>query len=179
MGEVENKVAETIAAALQAEGIPLSKQHSGSYTILYVRVPIPYSRDVAMSFYCGDEDEIRVCVPGLIRNVDQTGRSLVLEECNRMNRETDYVKYYLDPNGWVNVEYTISSPLAGKHLGSQAVFAYRLIKRAAEKGYAALMLAFYTDKGRPQGLTPCDDENDRRDSWGYEADWDPDSGSNE
>ena len=98
--------------------------------------------------YCklDDDNDVRIMSSDIIENISKSKYPRMLEVCNMLSYEDDFLTYYLDRGGSVHVSYTFPVFLGDDGMGRAAVEMLWRIKESLDKWYPTLMKALYTDE---------------------------------
>lgn len=99
---------------------------------------------VSMRFISTDQkNDVAVRVFGLINEVPVEKRNAVLEACNRLSREIRFVKFCLDSNSDVNVEYDFLSNVSDECIGECCFEIFARLMMILDEKYHVLAEALY------------------------------------
>ena len=93
-----------------------------------------------------DDNDVAVRVLGIVGGVPKEKRPRVLEACNEINRARRFLKFVLDRDGDVNVEYDFLMRADDCCIGEMACEVFALTMRIIDSNYSLLMKAIYTDE---------------------------------
>ena len=93
-----------------------------------------------------DDNDVAVRVLGIVGGVPKEKRPHVLEACNEINRDRRFLKFVLDRDGDVNVEYDFLMRADDCCIGEMACEVFALTMHIIDNNYPLLMKAIYTDE---------------------------------
>lgn len=93
-----------------------------------------------------DDNDVAVRVLGIVGGVPKEKRPRVLEACNEINRDRRFLKFVLDRDGDVNVEYDFLMRADDCCIGEMACEVFALTMHIIDNNYPLLMKAIYTDE---------------------------------
>lgn len=99
---------------------------------------------VSVRFISTDQkNDVAVRVFGLINEVPEEKREAVLEACNRLSKEIRFVKFCLDSNSDVNVEYDFLSNVSDECIGECCFEIFARLMMILDEKYHVLAEALY------------------------------------
>ncbi len=112
-----------------------------------VTLPIKCGPDVIERFVSVDDDnDISVVVSGLLNNTPKEKHNRLLEAVNLLNNKYRFVKFTLDGDGDIRVEYDFPSETPTSGVGMMAFEMLFRTKRILDEGYSIIMKAMYSDE---------------------------------
>lgn len=103
--------------------------------------------NVMMRFISLDNDnDVAIRIYSLISNTPADKRPRVLEACNMINRKVRYMKFYVDIDGDINVEYDVPVKAPDIGIGEMAFEMFIRMMRTLDAEYHVLTKALYSDE---------------------------------
>lgn len=100
---------------------------------------------VSVRFISTDQkNDVAVRVFGLINEVPEERQMAVLEACNRLTKEIRFVKFCLDSNNDVNVEYDFLSNTSDECIGECCLEIFARLMMILDEKYHVFAEALYT-----------------------------------
>lgn len=93
-----------------------------------------------------DDNDVAIRALGIVGGVPKEKRPRVLEACNEINRDRRFLKFVLDRDGDVNVEYDFLMRADDGCIGEMACEVFAITMHIIDKDYPLLMKAIYTDE---------------------------------
>ena len=119
---------------------------------------------VIMKFISRDNDnDVAARIFGLVSNTPREKHPRVLETCNILNRKIRYMKFYLDNDGDINVEYDFPVKSSDECIGEMAFEIFIRTMQILDAEYEIFTKALYTDEkleAEDESLDESDDEAD-------------------
>ncbi len=103
-----------------------------------------------------DDNDVALRILGLITKVPEEKRTRVMEACNILNTKIRYLKFNVDVDGDINVEYDFPINSGDDCLGTMAVEMFARTMKILDAEYKIFMKAIYTDE------TLRDEDMDRK-----------------
>ena len=102
---------------------------------------------VIMKFISRDNDnDVAARIFGLVSNTPKEKRPRVMEACNILNRKVRFMKFYVDTDGDINVEYDFPVRAGDDCIGEMAFEIFIRSMRILDAEYAIFTKALYTDE---------------------------------
>lgn len=115
-------------------------------TIL-IGFPINCGPNVIVRYICtGNRNDVAARVFGLLTGIPEEKRNRVMQACNILSGKIRYLKFYLDRDGDVNVEYDFPELLPDSCVGKIAVESFRIFRIVLNMEYAIFPKALYTEE---------------------------------
>ena len=128
-------------ALKQEDGFKVFTDETPNTTCVWLQFSVENGGSYRIRFINTDDDnDTAVRVFGLI-HVNEDARPRVLKACNAVNRKFRYVKFVLDDDGDVNVEYDF--PVIGSNPATSAREMVIRFADIVDKAYPDLMRAIY------------------------------------
>ena len=100
-----------------------------------------------MRFISRDNDnDVATRIFGLISNTPKEKRTRVMEACNVLNHKIRYMKFYLDTDGDINVEYDFPVHSPDDGIGEMAFEIFVRMMQILDSEYSIFMKALYSDE---------------------------------
>ena len=93
-----------------------------------------------------DDNDVAIRALGIVGGVPKEKRLRVLEACNEINCKRRFLKFVLDRDGDVNVEYDFLMRADDGCIGEMACEVFAITMHLIDKDYPLLMKAIYTDE---------------------------------
>ena len=93
-----------------------------------------------------DDNDVALRILGLITKVPEEKRTRVMEACNILNTKIRYLKFNVDVDGDINVEYDFPINSGDDCLGTMAVEMFARTMKILDSEYKIFMKAIYTDE---------------------------------
>ena len=90
-------------------------------------------------------NDVAVRVFGLINQVPEEKRMAVMEACNRLSEEIRFVKFCMNSNGDVNVEYDFLTNVSDDCIGECCFEIFARLMSILDQRYQVLMQTLYTE----------------------------------
>lgn len=136
-----------IAETFEKRGVKFDVvSHHGSEQLL-AGFSVDCGPNVIMRFISRDNDnDVAARIFGLISNTPKEKRARVMEACNVLNHKIRYMKFYLDTDGDINVEYDfpVNSPDNG--IGEMAFEIFVRMMQILDSEYSIFMKALYSEE---------------------------------
>lgn len=103
--------------------------------------------NVIMRFISRDNDnDVAVRIFGLIANTPTEKKARVMEACNVLNHKIRYMKFYLDIDGDINVEYDFPVHSPDNGIGEMAFEIFVRTMQILNSEYSIFMKALYSEE---------------------------------
>lgn len=103
--------------------------------------------NVMMKFITSDNDnDVAARIFGLITKTPKEKRSRVMEACNVLNRKIRFMKFYVDTDGDINVEYDFPVHSSDECIGEMAFEIFVRTMQILDHEYEIFMKALYSDE---------------------------------
>ena len=93
-----------------------------------------------------DDNDVAIRALGIVGGVPKEKRLRLLEACNEINCKRRFLKFVLDRDGDVNVEYDFLMRADDGCIGEMACEVFAITMHLIDKDYPLLMKAIYTDE---------------------------------
>ncbi len=105
-----------------------------------------------------DDNDVAVRVAGLLTNTPNEKRARVLEACNILNHKIRYVKFVLDRDGDISVEYDFPIHTPDEGIGEMAFEIFVRMMQILDGEYNIFMKALYSDESLEEPIDPSPSE---------------------
>ena len=147
MSKYEFKATNLIAETFEKRGVRFDVKNVRGDEVVCAGFPIDCGPKVIMQFICSDNDnDVAVRIFGLVTKTPKEKRSRVMEACNILNRKVRYVKFYVDGDGDINVEYDFPMHTPDEGIGEMAFETFLRMMKILDSEYSIFMKALYTDE---------------------------------
>lgn len=103
--------------------------------------------NVIMRFIsCDNDNDVAVRIFGLIANTPAEKKARVMEACNVLNHKIRYMKFYLDIDGDINVEYDFPVHSPDNGIGEMAFEIFVRTMQILNSEYSIFMKALYSEE---------------------------------
>lgn len=147
MNKYEFKAIKLIAETFEKRGVKFDiVSHHGSEQLM-AGFSIDCGPNVIMRFISRDNDnDVAARIFGLITNTPKEKRARVMEACNVLNRKIRYMKFYLDTDGDINVEYDFPVHSPDNGIGEMAFEIFVRMMQILDSEYSIFMKALYSEE---------------------------------
>lgn len=147
MKTYEFKAINLIAETFEKRGVKFDVvSHHGSEQLL-AGFPVDSGPNVIMRFISNDNDnDVATRIFGLISNIPKEKRSRVMEACNVLNQKIRFMKFCLDTDGDINVEYDFPVHSPDDGIGEMAFEIFVRTMQILDSEYNVFMKALYSDE---------------------------------
>lgn len=141
------KAINLIAETFEKRGIKFDVvSHHGSEQLL-AGFSVDCGPNVIMRFISRDNDnDVAVRIFGLISTTPKEKRARVMEACNVLNHKIRYMKFDLDTDGDINVEYDFPVHSPDDGIGEMAFEIFVRMIQILNSKYNIFMKALYSDE---------------------------------
>ena len=147
MKTYEFKAINLIAEIFEKRGVKFDVvSHHGSEQLL-AGFPVDSGPNVIMRFISNDNDnDVAARIFGLISNIPKEKKIRVMEACNVLNHKIRYMKFCLDTDGDINVEYDLPLHSSDECIGEMVFEIFVRTMQILDSEYSIFMKALYTDE---------------------------------
>lgn len=147
MNKYEFKATNLIAETFEKRGVKFDVvNHHGSEQLL-AGFSVNCGPNVIMRFIsCDNDNDVAARIFGLIANTPKEKRSRVMEACNVLNHKIRYMKFYLDADGDINVEYDFPVHTLDDGIGEMAFEIFVRMMQILDSEYSIFMKALYSEE---------------------------------
>ena len=147
MSKYEFKATNLIAEIFEKRGVSFDVKEMGGDEVLCAGFPVDCGPNVVMQFISSDNDnDVAARIFGLITKTPKEKRPRVMEACNILNRKIRYMKFYVDGDGDINVEYDFPVHTPDEGVGEIAFEIFLRMMTILDSEYSIFMKALYTDE---------------------------------
>jgi len=141
-----------IAAAFEQHGLDFDVVSRSNCEHLMAGFPVECGPRVLVRFMSTDDlNDVAMRIFGLISHIPPEKRLPVLEACNTLNNKIRFLKFTLDSDGDVNVEYDFTEKSADVCIGKMALELFLRTVRILDSEYVVLANALYSCAEPPSG----------------------------
>ena len=147
MSKYEFKAINLITETFEKRGVKFDVvSHRGSEQLL-AGFSVDCGPNVIMRFISRDNDnDVAARIFGLITNTPKEKMGRVMEACNVLNHKIRYMKFYLDTDGDINVEYDFPVHTPDDGIGEMAFEIFVRTMQILDSEYSIFMKALYSDE---------------------------------
>lgn len=146
MNKYEFHATNLIAETFEKKGVKFDVVSYCGNEQLLAGFPIECGPNVIMRFISRDNDnDVAARIFGLISNTPKEKRSRVMEACNVLNHKIRYMKFYLDNDGDINVEYDFPVHSPDDGIGEMAFEMFIRMMQILNSEYSIFMKALYSE----------------------------------
>lgn len=147
MNKYEFNATNLIAETFEKRGVKFDVvSHHGSEQLL-AGFSVDCGPNVIMRFISRDNDnDVAVRIFGLIANTPAEKKARVMEACNVLNHKIRYMKFYLDIDGDINVEYDFPVHSPDNGIGEMAFEIFVRTMQILNSEYSIFMKALYSEE---------------------------------
>ena len=147
MNKYEYNATNLIAEAFEERGVKFDVvSHHGNEQLL-AGFSVDCGPNVIMRFISRDNDnDVAAGIFGLITNTHTEKRARVMEACNVLNHKIRYMKFYLDTDGNINVEYDFPMHSPDNGIGEMAFEIFARMMHILNSEYSVFMKALYSEE---------------------------------
>lgn len=147
MNEHEFKAIDLVAEAFEKHGAKFRVFKMQEQGELLAGFPVNGGPTVLMKFIVRDDDnDAAARIFGLITKVPAEKRSRVLEACNALNLKVRFLKFVMDADGDINVEYDFPVRSGDECIGEMAFEIFVRAMSILDNEYGIFMKALYIDE---------------------------------
>ena len=147
MNKYEFNATNLIAETFEERGVKFDVvNHDGSEE-LRAGFSVDCGPFVVMRFISRDNDnDVAARIFGLISKTSKEKRARVMEACNVLNHKIRYMKFYLDTDGDINVEYDFPMHSPDNGIGEMAFEIFARMMHILNSEYSIFMKALYSEE---------------------------------
>ena len=147
MNKYEFNATNLIAETFEERGVKFDVvSHHGSEQLL-AGFSVDCGPNVIMRFISRDNDnDVAAGIFGLITNTPTEKRARVMEACNVLNHKIRYMKFYLDTDGDINVEYDFPMHSPDNGIGEMAFEIFARMMHILNSEHSIFMKALYSEE---------------------------------
>lgn len=131
------------------------EKHEANFHVLSLRgreellagFPVNGGPTVLMNFIARDNDnDVAARIYGLITNIPMAKRARAMEACNILNRDMRFLKFYINRDGDINVDYDFPVHGSDDCIGEMAFEIFVRTMNILGRKYKIFMKALYTEE---------------------------------
>ena len=139
------KATRLIARAMDAEEIKYSVHEQENYSEISAMFGVKNGPDAVVRFLSSDDDnDVRIVLFGLVRDVAEEKHAEMLKAINECNNKFRYIKFILDSDNDVNLEYDLPLRTDDCCVGEVACEAFLRIMKVVEDCYPVFMKVIWS-----------------------------------
>lgn len=147
MNKYELKAINFIAETFEQRGVKFDVVNHHGVEQLLAGFSVDCGPNVIMRFISRDNNnDVLACILGLISNTPKEKRFRVMEACNVLNNKIRYMKFSLDSDGDINVEYDFPVYSTDDGIGEMAFEIFVRMMKILDSEYSIFMKALYSDE---------------------------------
>lgn len=140
------KATNLITQKFDAENIHYFVINSGKSEQIWTPYAVPNGPAILVRFISSDDDnDVSMRVYGVISEVSEDRRERASVACNMINNEIRYMKFYVDSDGDIEVEYDFPVETSDDCVGAVAKEMFTRSMINLKKYFCVLSTAVYTD----------------------------------
>lgn len=146
MNKYEFHATNLIAETFEKKGVKFDVVNYQGNEQLLAGFSVECGPNVIMRFISRDNDnDVAARIFGLISNTPKEKRFRVMEACNVLNHKIRYMKFYLDNDGDINVEYDFPVHSPDDGIGEMAFEIFIRMMQILNSEYSIFMKALYSE----------------------------------
>ena len=147
MSKYEFKAINLIAETFEKYEVKFHVFNTQGQEELDAGFPVNGGPNVMMKFISRDNDnDVAARIFGLITKTRKEKRARLMEACNVLNRKIRFMKFNLDPDGDINVEYDFPVHSSDECIGEMAFEIFVRTMKILDDEYEIFMKALYTEE---------------------------------
>lgn len=147
MKQYEYKATNLIAEAFEKESLSFDIIKREDSEQVLVPFPIDSGHVVCIQFILRNNDnDIAVRIFGLLTRINESKQGRLIKLCNYLNGKRRHLKFYVDVDGDVNVEYDFLTETTDQNIGEMAVEICGRMFCAIDEDYGVFIKALYTEE---------------------------------
>lgn len=145
MNKYEFNATNLIAETFEKRGVKFEVNNHHGMEELQTFLPIGCGSYAIMHFISHDNDnDVAVRIIGLVSDAPMEKRLRVMEACNVLNNKIRYLKFALDDDGDVNVEYDFLAHSPNEGIGEMALEIFLRTMHILNSEFGIFMKAIYS-----------------------------------
>lgn len=145
MNKYEFNATNLIAETFEKRGVKFDVVSHHDSEQLLAGFSVDCGPNVIMRFISRDNDnDVAARIFGLVSNTPKEKRLRVMEACNVLNHKIRYMKFYLDADGDINVEYDFPVHTPDNGIGEMAFEIFMRMMHILDAEYSIFMKALYS-----------------------------------
>lgn len=157
METYKHKATNLVAQALENNGFRfhVNVVDEEEAEVISVAFSVKAGSRIEVLFIVRDDDtDIAARVYRVVTGVPKEKCARITAECNRINNDSRHIKFCLDDDRDINVEYDFLEATPDEAIGPMALEIMARMKRILDKEYVRIMQALYTDEPGDRGENP-------------------------
>ncbi len=147
MDKYEFKAINLIAETFEKRDIKFNVVNHRGCEQLWAGFPVKCGPNVIVRFISRDNDnDVAARIFGLISDIPKEKRARVMEACNVLNHKIRHMKFYINTDGDVNVEYDFPVHSPDDGIGEMASEIFFRMMHILNSEYDIFMKALYSDE---------------------------------
>lgn len=147
MDKYEFNAINLIAEAFEARNVKFNVVNHQEAEQLMAAFSVKCGPNVFVRFIsCDNDNDVAVRIYGLISNIPEEKKARVLEACNVINCKIRHMKFCMDSEADVNVEYDFPISIPDEMVGEVAFEIFVRMMRTLDAEYGIFMKALYSDE---------------------------------
>ncbi len=147
MKKYEFNATNLIAETFEERGIHFDVVSRNGREQLLAGFSVDCGPNVVMRFISRDDDnDVAARIYGLISNTPKEKRGRVLEACNTLNHKVRFMKFYLDGDNDINVEYDFPMRSPDNGIGEMAFEIFVRTMQILDSEYGTFVEALYGEE---------------------------------
>lgn len=147
MNKYEFNATNLIAETFEERGVKFDVVSHHGIEQLLAGFSVDCGPNVIMRFISRDNDnDVVAGIFGLITNTPTEKRARVMDACNVLNHKIRYMKFYLDTDGDINVEYDFPMHSPDNGIGEMAFEIFARMMHILKSEYSIFMKALYSEE---------------------------------
>lgn len=141
------KATNLIAEAFEAHDVKFDVRERKGIEQIRAGFAIDCGPNVIMCFIsCDNDNDVAARILSLISNIPKAKQARILEACNILNNKVRYLKFCLDCDGSIDVEYDLPIRCTDEGLGEIAFEIFVRAMKILDAEYSIFMKALYTNE---------------------------------
>lgn len=168
------KATNLIAEAFEEQGVKFYVVTRPDHEQILAGFSVECGPNIIIRFITTDgRNDVRVRVFGLVNSTPKSKRLRLLEACNTLNNNVRFIKFTLNDDGDISVEYDFSRETPDDALGAVALDMLGTVAQAVSFEYQTFMQALYSEEDlAAQGPSLIQRLQELRDMMGNDDDGD-------
>ena len=141
------KATNLIAEAFEEQGVKFDVVTRPDHEQILAGFSVECGPNIIIRFITTDgRNDVRVRVFGLVNSTPKSKRPRLLEACNTLNNNVRFIKFTLNDDGDISVEYDFSRDTPDDALGAVALDMLGTVAQAISFEYQTFMQALYSEE---------------------------------
>ena len=139
------KATKLIKQEMDKQGLKYSIEEFDNSSVVFAGFGIEKGANIRVQFVSQDNDnDVAIRLYGLVNNVGTDKLDKVLRVINECNMNYRYVKFVLDKDRDINIEYDIPMKASDATVGAEACEVFIRIMKIADECYPKIMSALWS-----------------------------------